>query len=173
MLGVKNLKIVPAQGEEAASLEDGPAAYVKALAKAKAREVAARSDPAALVIGADTVVWYDGRVFGKPRDREDAVRMLTELSGQTHTVYTGVCVIRDGSCLCDAERSLVHFRPIAPEEIRRYVDSGEPMDKAGAYAAQGRGAIFVRGIEGDFFNVMGLPLHLLDGMLKRQGVEIL
>ena len=99
--------------------------------------------------------------------------MLRRLSGQTHRVYTGLCVIRGDKCLCEAEESLVQFRPIAEREIRRYVETGEPMDKAGAYAAQGKGAIFVRGIEGDFFNVMGLPLRLLDDMLKRQGVEIL
>ncbi|MBR1456582.1 MAG: septum formation protein Maf, partial [Oscillospiraceae bacterium] len=147
--------------------------YVTALARAKAAEVAARAGEDAVVIGADTIVWHGGRILGKPRSREEAMAMLRELSGETHTVYTGVCVIRNGRCLCEADESRVHFRPLDEGEIARYVDSGEPMDKAGAYAAQGKGAIFVRAIEGDFFNVMGLPLHLLDAMLKEQGVVIL
>lgn len=173
MLGVENLKILPAKGEENADPAAGPAAYVMALARAKAEEVAAKAEKDDAVIGADTIVWLDGQVLGKPHSREEAVEMLHRLSGRTHTVYTGVCVIRGGKTLCDAERTQVHFRPLDDEEIRRYVASGEPMDKAGAYAAQGKGAIFVQGIEGDFFNVMGLPLHLLDGMLKKQGVVIL
>ena len=173
MLGVEHLTVLPAKGEEKAALSRGPAEYVMDLAEAKAREAAAQAEEEDVVIGADTIVWFEGRVFGKPHSREQAVSMLGELSGRTHTVYTGVCVIRGGRCLRDVEQTRVHFRPIDPEEIRRYVDSGEPMDKAGAYGAQGRGAIFVQGIEGDFFNVMGLPLRLLDAMLKRQGVNIL
>ena len=173
MLGVENLKILPAKGEEKADPGQGPAHYVMDLARAKAQEVADLTERGDVVIGADTIVWHAGRILGKPHSRSEAIAMLQELSAQTHTVYTGVCVIRGDSCLCEADRSLVHFRPISDGEIERYVDTGEPMDKAGAYAAQGKGAIFVRGIEGDFFNVMGLPLHLLDAMLKRQGVEIL
>ncbi len=172
MLGL-SFTVLPAQGEEHPPEHAEPDRLVMALASAKAREVAASADGDDLIIAADTIVWFDGRPFGKPRSPEHAAQMLRTLSGQTHEVYTGVCVLRGGRELCEAERSAVRFRPVSEEEIRRYVDSGEPMDKAGAYAAQGRGAVFVRGIEGDFFNVMGLPLCRLDAMLKQQGVEIL
>ena len=172
MLGLP-VTILPAKGEEVPPEGAGPEEMVMALAAAKAREVAAKVDPEDLVIAADTIVWLDGKPFGKPHSAEHAMEMLRTLSGRTHEVYTGVCVLRRGRELCQAERSAVHFRPLDEEEIRRYVESGEPMDKAGAYAAQGRGAVFVRGIEGDFFNVMGLPLCRLDAMLKQQGVVIL
>ena len=99
--------------------------------------------------------------------------MLHRLSGAEHEVYTGVTLIRDGQEHSEFERSLVRFRPLTDEEIWRYIDTGEPMDKAGAYGAQGLGALLVERIEGDFFNVMGLPLCRLGQMLKKQGVEIL
>ena len=99
--------------------------------------------------------------------------MLRRLSGDWHTVYTGVAVLRNGRETSAFEESRVHFRPLEDEEIARYIRSGEPMDKAGAYGAQGLGALFVSRIEGDFFNVMGLPLCRLGQMLKEQGVELL
>ncbi len=173
MLGVKNLKILPAQGEERAPGGLAPEALVMELAARKAREVAARCGAEDLVIGADTIVWFEGRVFGKPRSREEAVEMLSRLSGNTHRVYTGLAVARGGAVETACECSDVTFRTLSGEEIRRYVDSGEPMDKAGAYGAQGRGALLVRRIEGDFFTVMGLPLCRLGEMLRQQGVEIL
>ena len=110
---------------------------------------------------------------GKPHSRQQAVEMLRSLSGRTHQVYTGVSVIHAGRELLEYEMSRVSFRPLSEEEIQRYVDTGEPMDKAGAYGAQGKAALFVRGIEGDFFNVMGLPLCRLGEMLKEQGVGLL
>ena len=173
MLGVNNLKIIPAKGEEAAPAGSGPEELVMALAAAKAEEVAAQAAPDDVVVAADTIVWLDGRPFGKPRSREEAMAMLRRLSGNTHHVYTGVAVLRGGTERLGYECTAVHFREIPEEEIRRYVDSGEPMDKAGAYGAQGLGALFVRGIEGEFFNVMGLPLCRLDAMLKEQGVGLL
>ena len=173
MLGVKNLKIIPAKGEEAAPEARGPEELVTALAAHKAREVASQAGPGDLVIAADTIVWLDGRPFGKPHSRDEAIRMLQTLSGRTHQVYTGVAILRNGELTAEAEESRVCFRELSREEIERYVDSGEPMDKAGAYGAQGRGALLVRRIEGDFFNVMGLPLCRLGLMLRKQGVEIL
>ena len=173
MLGVQDLKIIPARGEEIAPEGVGPAELVKALSAAKAREVAAQCSPEDLVIGADTIVWHRGRVFGKPHSRQEAVAMLEELSGDGHRVFTGVTVIAGGREQSRAEESIVHFRPLSREEIEAYVNTGEPMDKAGAYGAQGKAALFVRGIEGDFFNVMGLPLCLLGSMLKEQGVKLL
>ncbi|MBR0198735.1 MAG: septum formation inhibitor Maf [Oscillospiraceae bacterium] len=173
MLEVPNLKILPAKGEEIPPEHASPGELVMALSRAKAREVAARCAAEDVIIGADTIVWVDGGAYGKPRDEEDAARMLRRLSGDSHEVYTGVTVIRGEQCLSQFERSLVRFRRLEEEEIRRYIATGEPMDKAGAYGAQGRGALFVEHIEGDFFNVMGLPLCRLGKMLKEQGVNIL
>lgn len=173
MLGVQDLKIIPAKGEEVAPEGAGPEELVKALSAAKAREVAALCESGDLVIGADTIVWHRGRVYGKPHSRAEAVDMLHTLSGETHEVYTGVTVIRGGCEKSESEKSLVHFRPLTDAEIEAYVDTGEPMDKAGAYGAQGKAALFVRGIEGDFFNVMGLPLCRLGEMLREQGVGLL
>ena len=173
MLGVKNLKIIPAKGEEAAPAGEGPEELVMALAAAKAEEVAAQAAEDDVVVAADTIVWLDGRPFGKPHSRAEAMAMLRRLSGNTHHVYTGVAVLRGGTERLGSECTAVHFREIPEEEIAHYVDSGEPMDKAGAYGAQGLGALFVRGIEGDFFIVMGLPLCRLDAMLKEQGVGLL
>ena len=173
MLGVENLRILPARGEEVPPEHASGAELVKALALAKAREVAARCAEGDVIIGADTIVWVDGRPFGKPRDEADAARMLRRLSGDCHTVYTGVAVLRGGKESVECEESRVWFRELSDEEIARYIATGEPMDKAGAYGAQGRGALFVRSIEGDFFNVMGLPLCRLGQMLRKQGVELL
>ena len=150
-----------------------PGELVKCLASAKGREVVALCPPEDVVIAADTIVWHEGRVYGKPHSRQQAVEMLRSLSGRTHQVYTGVSVIHEGRELLEYEMSRVSFRSLSEEEIQRYVDTGEPMDKAGAYGAQGKAALFVRGIEGDFFNVMGLPLCRLGEMLKEQGVGLL
>ena len=173
MLGIENLKILPAQGEEIAPAYSTPQELVMALAAQKAGEVAGRCDSEDLVIGADTIVWFEGRPFGKPRSEDEAVQMLRTLSGRTHRVYTGVALVRGGRTVTGCEESAVTFRELAEDEIRRYVRSGEPRDQAGAYGAQGRGALLVERIEGDFFNVMGLPLCRLGQMLKEQGVEIL
>ncbi len=172
MLGIEDMRIIPAAGAERPPAGAGPEETVTALAAAKAREVARRCRADDVVIGADTVVWLDGHIFGKPRSRDQARRMLSALSGRGHTVYTGVCVIKGERALEHCEASAVYFRELSREEIDAYVDSGEPMDKAGAYGIQGRGALFVRRIEGDFFNVMGLPLCALGELLKKQGVAV-
>ena len=173
MLELKNLIVIPAKGEEIPPEHAGPGELVMALSAAKAREVAAQRGPEDLVVGADTIVWFNGRAYGKPHSREEAIRMLEELSGNTHRVYTGVTVIAGGREDREYEESQVTFRQLSREEIERYVDTGEPMDKAGAYGAQGKVALLVEGIRGDFFNVMGLPLCRLALMLRKQGVEIL
>ena len=173
MLGVKNMRIIPAVGEENAPAETEPSKIVCALALEKAREVAAKARPGETVIAADTIVWHNGRVFGKPHSEAEAESMLSSLSGDTHAVYTGVAIIRDGEELCQAEETKVRFRTVSQSEIAAYVASGEPMDKAGAYGAQGRASVFVEGIEGDFFNVMGLPVCLLDSMLKKLGLSLI
>lgn len=173
MLGVRDLKIIPAKGEEIAPAGAEPAELVKALSAAKAREVAAFCGEEDIIIGADTIVWFQNRVYGKPHSPEEAAAMLRELSGETHQVFTGVTVRRGESECREVEMSYVHFRRLSEPEIAAYVATGEPMDKAGAYGAQGKAALFVRGIDGDFFNVMGLPLCRLGQMLKMQGVELL
>ena len=173
MLKVSDLKIIPAKGEECSPEGAGPEETVKALARAKCAEVGALAAAEDTVVAADTIVWFDGKIYGKPHSEQEAFEMLTALSGATHEVYTGVAVLAGGEMHIEAERTLVHFREIPAEEIRAYIATGEPMDKAGAYGAQGRGAVFVRGIDGDFFNVMGLPLCRLDAMLKRTGMELL
>ena len=115
----------------------------------------------------------DGAILGKPRDHDDAVRMLTALSGREHIVYTGVAVLRGGELRQAAEQTAVRFRALTPAEIERYIATGEPMDKAGAYGIQGRGALFVAHLDGDYFNVMGLPLCRLGQLLNELGVELL
>ena len=175
----KDLVIFPAEGEEVIPDNVGPRETVEALARGKAQEVAARlraegaGNQEDIVIGADTIVWHEGRIFGKPHSREEAAAMLRSLSGCTHEVYTGVSLIYGDRELTEHEKTAVTFRVMTEKEILDYIATGEPMDKAGAYGAQGLGALFVSSIEGDFFNVMGLPLCRLGLMLKKTGVELL
>lgn len=174
MLRAPGLEVIPALGEETPDPALPPAELVMALSRQKAAEVCARcGDDAAVVIGADTVVALDGEILGKPKDTEDARRMLTALSGRTHEVYTGVTVRRGDAARSAFERTLVTFRPLEAGEIDRYIATGEPMDKAGAYGAQGLASLFVERLEGDFFNVMGLPLCLLGKLLKGLDVRLI
>ena len=174
MLRAPGLEVIPAQGEETPDPALSPAELVMALSRQKAAEVCARcGDDAAVVIGADTVVALDGEILGKPKDTEDARRMLSALSGRSHEVYTGVTVRRGDAARSAFERTLVTFRPLEAGEIDRYIATGEPMDKAGAYGAQGLASLFVERLEGDFFNVMGLPLCLLGKLLKGLDVRLI
>ena len=172
MLEVPNLKILPAKGEEIPPEHASPGELVMALSRAKAREVAEHCEAEDVIIGADTIVWVDGQAYGKPHDEEHAARMLRRLSGDCHEVYTGVTVIRGESCISRYERSLVRFRPLEEEEIRRYIASGEPMDKAGAYGIQGKGAVLVERIEGSYDNVVGLPYNKLNETLDEMNINI-
>ena len=166
-------QVIPSSVEEKIT-KDAPSEIVMELASQKARDVYEHyGDADCVVIGADTIVAYNGEILGKPATQSEAYDMLAMLADRTHQVYTGVSVIHGGRELLEYEMSRVSFRPLSEEEIQRYVDTGEPMDKAGAYGAQGKAALFVRGIEGDFFNVMGLPLCRLGEMLKEQGVGLL
>ena len=151
--------------DERAITAPTPAALAGSLAEAKARAVAAQC-PGALVLGCDTVVDCDGAVFGKPRDRAEVLRMLGALSGRAHRVHTGVCLCRDGRVETAVETTVVHFAAILPEEIRAYADTAEPYDKAGAYAIQGRAACWCIGIEGCYYNIMGLPVYRVAVLLK-------
>ena len=174
-LGIAELHVIPAEGEERAPAGLSPAELVRHLAYCKAEEVAERLGAGAdrLIIAADTVVVLDGQVLGKPRDAEDAVRMLSKLSGRAHKVYTGLAVFRGNKKLQGTECSSVHFRALDAREIEAYVATGEPLDKAGAYGIQGRASLFVTGIEGDYFNVVGLPLCRLGLMLREVDVVLL
>jgi septum formation protein len=150
---------------------ESPEGLVQRLADAKAELVSARAVGPAIVIAADTEVALDGHVLGKPRTSEDARKMLAKLSGRTHSVLTGVTLIR----LPDAERrrfveiTQVHFAPIPDEEIARYLATGESFDKAGSYAIQGRAGRYVPRIEGCYFNIVGLPLARLSQALLELG----
>lgn len=136
------------------------------LALRKAEAVAA-DHPDKTVIGADTVVILDGEIMGKPHDEDDAVRMLSALSGKTHTVITGCCIIRGTLRRTFSQTTSVEFYPLGEREIMEYIASGEPFDKAGAYGIQGKGSLLVKGIVGDYFNVMGLPIAELKRELER------
>lgn len=137
------------------------------LAEIKAQAVA-DSYPDDVVIGADTVVILDGEVLGKPRDEDDAARMLKALSGKAHTVVTGCCIISRQRRISFSELTRVEFYPLSDREIEEYIATGEPFDKAGAYGIQGRGSVLVKRIEGDYFNIVGLPV----GRLKREFEKI-
>lgn len=150
-----------------------PDQLVETISAEKARAVAAQVGPEPIVIAADTVVAWNGEILGKPVDEPDARRMLGELSGQTHEVYTGFTVRRGERSVTRSQMTQVTFRPLSPEEIAAYVSTGEPMDKAGSYGIQGFGSLLVEGIRGDYFNVMGLPVCLLGQTLKEFGVSCL
>ena len=176
MLGVRNMTVMPAQGEEAACEGFSPADTVLALSRAKAEEVAQRCSQAGIsgvIIAADTVVAAEHEILGKPRDEAQAAQMLRSLSGRTHKVYTGVTVIAGDRLLAAAEETAVTFRSMTEREIAAYIATGEPMDKAGAYGIQGIASLFVEKIDGDFFNVMGLPLCRLAQMLSEVGVDLI
>ena len=165
---ISDFSVVASDAEEVlpegVAPEDAPA-Y---LAELKAQAVAA-DYPDDVVIGADTVVILDGEVLGKPRDRDDAVRMLRGLSGKTHTVVTGCAIVKNGQITSFSDITRVEFYPLDDREIMEYIATGEPFDKAGAYGIQGRGCVLVKRIEGDFFNVMGLPVARLKRELEKAG----
>jgi septum formation protein len=151
--------------------------YVERIARTKAavgaQHMLRRGVPARPVLGADTEVVLDGIIFGKPRDGADAARMLARLSGRTHHVTTAVAVSAGEEVIAEIATSAVTFRELARDEIDRYVATGEPVDKAGAYAIQGRAAAFVMRLEGSYTGVMGLPLYETAGLLARIGVRVL
>ncbi len=172
-VGVTDFEVCPAKGEEKAADNLPPQEIVKCLSCAKAQEVAANYGEDTVIIAADTIVWADGRVFGKPKNEDDAFAMLRTLSGKSHEVYTGISVICNGRTISEAECTSVRFRNLSDDEIRAYIATGEPMDKAGAYGIQGRASLMVEKIDGDYFNVVGLPLCRLGQMLKTIGVHLL
>ena len=169
-MGIEHFEVRPASGPETLPAAGAsPAETVKAICAGKAAEAARTAAPDDIVIAADTLVFLDGKPLGKPADQADARRMLRALSGRTHTVWTGVAVSKNGRTDIRAVGTEVRFRPMTDAEIDSYVATGEPMDKAGAYGIQGRGCVYIEGIRGDYFNVMGLPVSTLYTMLQAAG----
>lgn len=156
-----DFRIIPAVGEERAPEGASPEETVLALSKQKAEEIF-ETHKGETIIAADTIVSIDGEILGKPRDEAHAFEMLRKLSGRVHSVFTGVCVIfADGGIKSFAEETKVEFHELSDAEISAYIATGDPMDKAGAYGIQEKGAANVKGIVGDFYNVMGLPVGRL------------
>lgn len=163
-------KVIPSECDETLPHNISPGEAVMLLAQRKAEDVFNKHEDA-LIIGADTVVALDGKILGKPKDRENAKEMLLALSGKTHEVYTGVALISKSKKEIFFCRSLVEFYPLTEKEIDNYIKTGEPMDKAGAYGIQGKGFFLVKGISGDYNNIVGLPLSETVRRLKKFKTE--
>lgn len=156
-----------ADADETIAEGTNPEDAVVMLAARKAMAVERNEDE--VVLGADTIVVLDDKILGKPKDREDAFNMLRSLSGRVHSVFTGVCAISDKGSITFAEETKVEFYPLTDEEINSYIDSNDCYDKAGAYGIQGLASKFIRGIKGDYFNVVGLPISsVYKKILKNQ-----
>ena len=168
LIGVSH-EVRPADIDETFLAGETPVGHVERLAREKA--AALTVDDAVVTIGSDTIVVVDGDVLGKPRDRGHAAEMLRRLSGREHVVMTGVAVRWGGQLASGVEHVGVRFRPISDAQIERYIDTGEPMDKAGAYGIQGYGATIVERVDGDYFAVMGLALGRLIGLCREIGLR--
>lgn len=174
-----DFKVYVSQADESGVSKNIPVKlYVQELALLKASAAAKNfiKNKNAVIIAADTVVTMDDTILGKPSNRKNAVKMLRLLSGRSHDVYTGYCVMRisDGKVVCGAERTEVEFYELSDSKIESYVNTGEPLDKAGAYGIQGKGSMLIKGIKGDYFNVVGLPVSSLAKTLEDEfGIKIL
>jgi len=168
-LGVPFRVVVSHEDESLRPGEDGAAA-VERLARAKALAVA--REEALPVVAADTEVLCDGHILGKPADEKDAVAMLGRLAGRTHEVVTGVCVVAAGAAVSGVERSVVRLAPMSAAELAWYAATGEPLDKAGGYHVDGKGALFIESVEGSPSNVAGLPVRLLLRLAREAGLDL-
>ena len=166
--------VQPASIDESPLPDEAPCAYVLRLAQSKAKAVAAQLQGNDVVLAADTIVALEDHLLGKPQDAADAHNMLRQLAGRSHRVLTGVAVCHPGRgfCLAEVEITEVFFEELTDQAIEHYIASGEPDDKAGAYAIQGLGAVFVKRIEGNYSNVVGLPLPLTCRLLRRAGLDL-
>ncbi len=169
MIGIRH-ETIPADIDETYLAGEPPLVHAERLAREKGAAVA-RHYPDALLISADTIVVIDAQVLGKPRNNSEAARMLRQLSGRTHTVFTAVAVARGGRMESGVEAVAVTFRHLSDDEIAAYIATGEPMDKAGAYGIQGFGATIVERIDGDFFAVMGLALGKMVQLMRLVGAH--
>ena len=172
-IGITDFDIRVPEAEESYPAGLTPQQIVEYISREKADAAAKLCTPDEIVITADTMVFLDDQRLGKPADEADALRMLTALQGRHHTVCTGVTVRQGDRSLTESETTEVYFRPAAEAELRAYIATGEPMDKAGSYGVQGKGALLVEKLNGDFFNVMGLPVLRLSRMLAQFGVNLL
>lgn len=172
-LGLR-FEVVPADVDETPRPGEAPRDYVGRIARLKAEAAAARlGHPGLPVLAADTAVVLDGDILGKPKDREDALRMLARLSGRAHQVLSSVALWRAGSLEAALSESRVRFRALSQAEAEAYWQSGEPRDKAGAYGIQGLGGMFVEHLDGSYSGVMGLPLSETAALLQKAGVRVL
>ena len=172
-MGIQDFDVRVPDTEENFPQGLSPREVVCYISREKSDAAAALCSEDEIVITADTMVFLDDRRLGKPKDEADALSMLTALQGRRHTVCTGVTVRQGSRILTEAESTEVCFRPATEEELRAYIATGEPMDKAGAYGIQGLASIFVDRLAGDYYNVMGLPLCRLCAMLRKAGVPVL
>lgn len=170
-IGIRDFTVRVPQVEEWYPQGLTPPEIVSYISREKSQAVPSEEDE--IVITADTMVFLDDQRLGKPQDEADALRMLTALQGRRHTVCTGVTVRQGDRVLTESEATGVVFRPAEESELRAYIATGEPMDKAGSYGVQGKGALLVERLEGDFFNVMGLPVLRLSRMLAQFGIKLL
>ena len=170
-IGIRDFTVRVPQVEEWYPQGLTPPEIVSYISREKSQAVTSEDDE--IVITADTMVFLDDQRLGKPQDEADALRMLTALQGRRHTVCTGVTVRQGDRVLTESEATGVIFRPAEESELRAYIATGEPMDKAGSYGVQGKGALLVERLEGDFFNVMGLPVLRLSRMLAQFGIKLL
>ena len=172
-IGITDFDIRVPEAEESYPAGLSPQQIVEYISREKADAAARLCTPDEIVITADTMVFLDDQRLGKPTDEADALRMLTALQGRHHTVCTGVTVRQGDRSLTESETTEVYFRPATEAELRAYIATGEPMDKAGSYGVQGKGALLVEKLNGDFFNVMGLPVLRLSRMLAQFAVNLL
>lgn len=172
-MGIADFEIRVPQVEESYPADLSPEEIVRYISREKSDAARLLCSDEDIIITADTMVFLGNRRLGKPRDEADALEMLTALAGHRHTVCTGVTVRQGKKILTAAQHTDVYFRPAAQSELQAYIRTGEPMDKAGAYGVQGKGALLVERIDGDFFNVMGLPVLLLAEMLREFGIDLL
>ena len=172
LLGLTGLDFTVRVADIDESMDPKAAPFDVVARVSRLKALAVSRDPGDVVIAADTIVVCEGRVLGKPRDEEDAFRILSLFSGRHHEVMTGMTVVKDDEIIIHTEVTKIHFRDLHPDEIRAYIASGEPMDKAGAYGIQGGAALFADEMVGDYYNVMGLPVCRLAMILRSLGLPI-
>ena len=172
LLGLTGLDFTVRVADIDETMDPAAAPFDEVARVSREKALAVAREPEDVVIAADTIVVCGGKVLGKPRDEEDAFRILSLLSGRSHEVMTGMTVVRGEEVITHTEVTKIHFRALKPAEIRAYIASGEPMDKAGAYGIQGGAALFADQMEGDYYNVMGLPVCRLAMILRSFGLPI-
>ena len=172
LLGLTGLDFTVRVADIDETMDSGKAPFDEVSRVSRLKALAVERNEGDVVIAADTIVVCEGQVLGKPRDEADAFRILNLLSGRYHEVMTGMTVLRDDQIITHTEVTKIHFRDLLPGEIRAYIATGEPMDKAGAYGIQGGAALFADQMEGDYYNVMGLPVCRLAMILRSLGLPV-